>query len=66
MFVGNQRLDPLRKKRMRVGCACFIVGGVVAACEVSIYYINQRVKLRSQMKQSAFADLHRAKAEGLA
>jgi Family of unknown function (DUF6236) len=42
-----------------------IVGSVMAACEVSTYLMDRRVKLRSQTKQSAVAYLHYARAEGL-
>jgi hypothetical protein len=48
-----------------ISIPAIIVGGVMAACEVSTYVMDRRVKARSQAKQSAVAYLHYAKAEGL-
>ncbi len=42
-----------------------IVGSVMAACDVSTYLMDRKIKTRSQVKQSAVAYLHYAKAEGL-
>jgi len=48
-----------------ISIPALLVGGLVAACDVSTYLLDRRVKARTQVKQSPFTYLHHAKAEGL-